>query len=626
MSELETHHLKLPYIAAAQAQKHVTHNEALRMLDSLVQLTVTDADRTEPPVSPVEGDRHIVATGASGAWTGRVGQVASRIDGAWSYAMPADGWLAYDLKTSALLVFRDGGWSVVTAGAGSADRLGINATADEVNRLAVRSESVLFSAIEDAGGGSGDVRLTMNKETAADTASLVFQSGWTGRAEIGLTGDADLVLKVSADGLAWTEAIRIDSETGVSSIRYDNAGSGLDAETVQEAIDELAATGGGGGSVASVFGRAGVVSAQAGDYQAGQIANDSAVPGDSVKDALEELALGVRERLAAPRTYYVRTPPRPVTAISNASPAVITLADHGLQAGDAVVFETSGSLPAGLTAGEVYHVLAAGLTGGAFLVSETADGPAVNTTSAGSGTHTFQTGNDANSGLGDTPETALMTAQGAFNRIVGALDLSGQIVTIQLADGHYSGGLTVSLPWTGGGRVTVAGANATGVTLAGVAVSAALPGALILQNLRIEKPGGLGIGLEGSGTVRLGQNVDFGACSYHVFQNGPGSYFQAASGYSISAPAYQHAYVAGPCFFQVEGGVVDIAGAPAFSGAFLNASNGCFVRITATFTGTASGKRYSVTKNASVEVKSASGPDYLPGNVAGTTATGGQYN
>ncbi len=577
MSELETHHLKLPYIAAAQAQKHVTHNEALRMLDALVQLAVKDADRSEPTLSPDNGDRHIIATGATGAWSGRDGQVASRVDGAWSYAVPVDGWLAYDLASSALLVFRNSTWHVVTAGVGSADRLGINATADEVNRLAVRSESALFSAIADADGGSGDIRLTMNKETAADTASLLFQSGWTGRAEIGLAGDADLVLKVSADGLAWTEAIRIDNETGVPAIRYDNAGSGLDAATVQDAIDELAAT-------------------------------------------------GARERLTGPRTYHVRTPPRPVAGISNGSPAVITLADHGLQAGDAVVFETSGSLPAGLTAGKVYHVLAAGLTSGVFRISEAPEGMAVDTTSGGTGTHTFQTGNDANSGLGDTPSTALMTPQGAFNRIVGALDLSGQMVTIQLADGHYSGGLTVGLPWTGGGRITVSGANATGATLAGVAVSAALPGALILQNLRIEKPGGLGIGLEGSGTVRLGQNVEFGACSYHVFQNGPGSYFQAASGYSISASAHQHAYVSGPCFFQVEGSTVSISGTPAFAGGYLNASNACFVRITTTFTGTATGKRYTVAKNASVEVKSGSGPDYLPGNVAGTTATGGQYN
>lgn len=32
----QTSHLKLPYIAPSQAQKHVTHNEAIGALDALV--------------------------------------------------------------------------------------------------------------------------------------------------------------------------------------------------------------------------------------------------------------------------------------------------------------------------------------------------------------------------------------------------------------------------------------------------------------------------------------------------------------------------------------------------------------------------------------------------------------
>jgi len=62
--------LLLPYILAAQAQKHVTHNEALRLLDGLVQLSVFDRDLTAPPGSPNDGDRYIVASGATGDWAG----------------------------------------------------------------------------------------------------------------------------------------------------------------------------------------------------------------------------------------------------------------------------------------------------------------------------------------------------------------------------------------------------------------------------------------------------------------------------------------------------------------------------------------------------------------------------
>jgi len=56
MSDATTH-LLLPYILAAQAQKHVTHNEALRLLDGLVHLSVLDRDLTAPPGSPADGDR-----------------------------------------------------------------------------------------------------------------------------------------------------------------------------------------------------------------------------------------------------------------------------------------------------------------------------------------------------------------------------------------------------------------------------------------------------------------------------------------------------------------------------------------------------------------------------------------
>ena len=90
MSDLETNLLRLPYLAAAQAQKHVTHNEALRQLDAIVHLAVIDATHNDPPASPEEGDRYIVAGGASGAWAGQEGCVASFTDGAWMFAAPRD--------------------------------------------------------------------------------------------------------------------------------------------------------------------------------------------------------------------------------------------------------------------------------------------------------------------------------------------------------------------------------------------------------------------------------------------------------------------------------------------------------------------------------------------------------
>ena len=58
----DTPNLGLPFIEGSQAQKHVTHNEAMRILDAAIQVAVLDLTRTSPPSSPAEGERHVVAT------------------------------------------------------------------------------------------------------------------------------------------------------------------------------------------------------------------------------------------------------------------------------------------------------------------------------------------------------------------------------------------------------------------------------------------------------------------------------------------------------------------------------------------------------------------------------------
>ena len=72
--------------------------------------------------------------------------------------------------------------------------------------------------------------------------------------------------------------------------------------------------------------------------------------------------------------------------ISNASPAVVTVTNTFV-ANQPVVFSTTGALPTGLTAGTIYYVSATGLSGSSFSVSATAGGARINTSSAGSGTH-----------------------------------------------------------------------------------------------------------------------------------------------------------------------------------------------------------------------------------------------
>lgn len=217
-----TPHLGLPLIAAAQAQKHVTHNEALYGLDALVHLAVLRRDLATPPASPADGDRYLVAEGAVGAWAGRAGQVAAWQDGAWqdgawAFHAPRRGWLAYVLDEGALLAWTGTSWAAAITALRQLDldRLGLGTQASAATPFAAKLNQALWTALEAAEGGTGDLRLALNKEDAAGIVSLVLQSGYSGRAEIGLAGDDDLHLKVSADGAAWTEALRVDRASGL---------------------------------------------------------------------------------------------------------------------------------------------------------------------------------------------------------------------------------------------------------------------------------------------------------------------------------------------------------------------------------------------------------------------------
>ncbi len=218
-----TLHLDLPLIAPAQAQKHVTHNEALALVDALMHLSVIDDWRSEPPQTPQEGDRHIIAAGASGAWAGHDGEIAHRIDGGWTFCTPVAGMLAF-LVSANLLVLHDG--THFRAPLQRSDLVGIGTDAAADRRLSVASDSTLLTA------ENADHRLTINKTGEDATASLVFQSGFSARAEFGLSGSDDFAVKVSPDGSVWHDAIIVDRQTGF-------LGIGTHAPTTDLHVDGL---------------------------------------------------------------------------------------------------------------------------------------------------------------------------------------------------------------------------------------------------------------------------------------------------------------------------------------------------------------------------------------------------
>ncbi|MFZ5733473.1 MAG: DUF2793 domain-containing protein [Pseudomonadota bacterium] len=213
----DTANLGLPFIEGSQAQKHVTHNEALRILDAVIQVAVRDTDRSAPPASPDEGDRHIVAAAPAGAWAGHATTIATWEDGAWRFLVPHTGWIAWSIADDVLFVFDGTAWRDLRELPVLLDdilRIGVNTPADMVNRLSVRSNAVLLNAIATGDGGSGDVRLQMSKEGPGNTASVVFSSAFSGRAEFGLIGSDAFKLKVSPDGSSFTDSFVIDQASG----------------------------------------------------------------------------------------------------------------------------------------------------------------------------------------------------------------------------------------------------------------------------------------------------------------------------------------------------------------------------------------------------------------------------
>lgn len=202
--------LTLPYIMPSQAQKHVTHNEALRMLDALVQPCVETLPTDAPPEAPVEGMVFAIADSASGDWIDKANMVAAFQDGAWTYFTPRQGWQFFVKDDNSHIIFDGSQWVVMASDTISSalSNLGINAGSDADNRFVISSANSLFSHE----GGNHQVKI--NKASETDTASVVFQNDFSGRAEIGLVGDDELIFKTSSNGQAFDDVFRASASSG----------------------------------------------------------------------------------------------------------------------------------------------------------------------------------------------------------------------------------------------------------------------------------------------------------------------------------------------------------------------------------------------------------------------------
>ena len=123
-----TAQLNLPLIAPAQAQKHVTVNEALTRLDALAQLRIKSFDQVAVPSNPKDGDAYLVGLAAADDWSGQAGKIAVWSNGGWIFVLPKIGWTAWDETALCSRMYHGNGWmadavAVSAGGAGTRHRV-----------------------------------------------------------------------------------------------------------------------------------------------------------------------------------------------------------------------------------------------------------------------------------------------------------------------------------------------------------------------------------------------------------------------------------------------------------------------------------------------------------------------
>lgn len=100
----------LTLMAAAQAHKEITHNEALIRVDALLHAAIASDSVVVPPANPANGVMWLVPAGGTGAWAQHSGQIALWEAGTWTFIVPIAGLVVWNAATNAQIVFDGLSW------------------------------------------------------------------------------------------------------------------------------------------------------------------------------------------------------------------------------------------------------------------------------------------------------------------------------------------------------------------------------------------------------------------------------------------------------------------------------------------------------------------------------------
>lgn len=236
-------------------------------------------------------------------------------------------------------------------------------------------------------------------------------------------------------------------------------------------------------------------------------------------------------------------------------------------------------------------------------------------------------GSDSNDGRTNTSGGAFLTMQKAVD-VVSGIFLNGYDVTIQVGDGTYTAGVSVVQPWLGKGTVTVVGNTGTPANVIVSVTSnhgfSVQHGRLAVDSLEIRTTtaGSLMRSIFG-GYLKV-SSIRCGTCAADQML-ASGGQIEATGNYSIVGGASSHWNTANNGLISVSSRTITLTGTPNFTTSFAYAQLGGVMTVASnTFSGSATGTRYSSNNNGVINT-GGGGASYIPGNVAGSTATGGQY-
>jgi len=234
-------------------------------------------------------------------------------------------------------------------------------------------------------------------------------------------------------------------------------------------------------------------------------------------------------------------------------------------------------------------------------------------------------GSDSNDGL--TAGAPLATLNKARDIILG-LDLNGFTVTVQHAASQTAtAGISWSVPPLGGNVILDMGGSTLHVT-AGICVQVSCAMTLLVQNVTLQNStsGGVLFANVPGAVISVGSGVIFAASArYHLRAYG-GGLIQMLANYSITGSAQAHAQCQIDGIIIFDSRTITLTGTPNFSSQTLYADSGGIMSLfSVTFSGSsATGTRYNVSTNAVINTYGG-GASFVPGNAAGSSASGGQY-